>query len=134
MQQAVGWPVFRDWQSEMGLRKNRVTLPSRLFHDQHTCRSVPRIEVKFPEALEPSRGNIAEIERRRSRPSHAMRTQSELVIKINIRILVPLLAGKAGRDQTLSQTCRRRDVNRSRRSVVRPPPFSAANISSRVGS
>ena len=73
-----------------------------LLHDQHSCRSVPGIEIELPEAVEPSRRDVAEIKRSRSRPPDTVGPQCELVIEINIWILVPLLAGETGGNQTLA--------------------------------
>src|SRR5581483_195756 len=47
---------------------------SRLFDHQHARRGIPGIEVEFPEAIESPRGNTAQVQRRRSRAPHAMRS------------------------------------------------------------
>ena len=73
------------------------------FDNQHACRRVPGIEIELPEAVEASAGHTAQVERRRTRPPHAVRAQSDLMIEVNVRILVPLVAGKAGGHQAFGQ-------------------------------
>src|ERR1700722_20368501 len=64
---------------------------ARFFHDQHTSRRVPRIEIELPEAVKASAGHVAQIERGRSSAAYAVRSQRDLVVEVNIRILVPLV-------------------------------------------
>ena len=51
------------------------------------------------------------------RPPHPVGAQRELVIEINIRVLMPLVARETGGDQALPQVRRRRHVDRL---VVQP--------------
>src|ERR1039458_6221458 len=67
--------------------------------------------MESPEAVEASRGHVAQIERGRSRPPYSVRVQRDLVIKINIRILVPLVAGKARAQKAFLQCSRLRDTD-----------------------
>src|ERR1700756_4071158 len=87
-------------------------LAARFFHDEHAPSGIPGIEIKFPEAIEAAAGDIAQIERRRSRAPDAVRAQRDLVIEINIGILVALMAGKTGRDQAFLQLRGLRHVDR----------------------
>ena len=87
-------------------------LAAGFFHDEHARSRVPGIEIKFPETVEATASHIAQIEGGRSRAPHAVSAQRNLVVKMNIRILVPLTAGKAGREQALLQLRRFRNVDR----------------------
>ena len=82
-----------------------------LLDDQHARRGIPRIEIELPEAVVASRSHVAQIERRRPRPAHAMGVQRDLVVKINIRIFVPLVAGKTGGQQAFFQRSGFRNVD-----------------------
>src|SRR5579862_1189423 len=86
-------------------------LSSRLFDDQHTRGCVPGIEIKFPEAIKASAGHAAQIKSSRSRAPHPMRSQRDLVIKINVRILVTFVTGKSCRDKRFRQTGDLRHAN-----------------------
>src|SRR5436309_6095987 len=86
-------------------------LASRFLHDQHTRRRIPRIEVELPKSIETPAGNTAQIKCSRSGAPHSMRAQSDLMIKENIRILVPLMTGETGRHQTLRQIVRLGNMN-----------------------
>ncbi len=90
--------------------KARYLAPS-LLNDQNAGRRIPGIEIELPEAVVTSRGHIAQIERRRARTAHAMGMQRDLVIEVNVRILVPLVAGKTGGQQAFFQRGGFRDVN-----------------------
>src|SRR5256886_7089366 len=79
------------------------TLASRFLHDHHPRRRIPRIEVELPKSIETPAGNTAQIKCSRSGAPHSMRTQSDLMIEKNIRILMPLMARETGRDQALRQ-------------------------------
>ena len=74
-----------------------------LFDNQHARSRVPGIEVELPEPVEAAAGHAAQVERRRTRAPHAMGAQSDLVIEVNVRILVPLVAGKTSGHQALRQ-------------------------------
>src|SRR5205807_75632 len=75
-------------------------LASSFFDDEHTRRRIPGIQVELPKTVEASAGHIAQVECRRSCPPYSMSMQRDLVVEINIRILVPLVAGKSSSDQT----------------------------------
>src|ERR1039458_1625024 len=67
------------------------------FLDQKRARGrVPRIQIEFPEAVVAPAGDVGQVEGRRSGAPQAVRAQRDLVIKVNVGILVPLVAGKAG--------------------------------------
>src|ERR1022692_2282407 len=78
-------------------------LSASYFHDEHTRGRIPRIEIEFPETVEAPAGYVAQIQRSRSRAAHAVGAQRDLVVEVNIRVLVPLVARKAGGHQTLLQ-------------------------------
>src|SRR5208337_121646 len=82
------------------------------FLDQeHAGGGVPGIEVEFPEAVIAAAGDIDQVEGRRSRTPHTVRAQGDLVIEVDVRIQVPLVAGKASPEQRLSQLPRFGDVD-----------------------
>src|ERR1700758_2517424 len=85
---------------------------SRLFNDQRARRRIPRIQIEFPEAIEPPAGHAAQIERRRSRAPYTVGAQRDLVIEIDVGILVPLVAGEAGGHQAFLQLRYLRHANR----------------------
>ena len=70
-------------------------------NQKHARCRVPRIQVEFPEAVVASAGDIGQIERGRPGASHSMRAQRDLVIEVNIRILVPLVAGETGAEDAI---------------------------------
>jgi len=80
--------------------------PSGLFYKKDAGRSVPGIQIELPKTVKPARRHIAQIERRRASSPHAVRAECELMIKINVGILMPLMAGEAGSNQTLRQISR----------------------------
>ncbi len=110
MQQAVGGQGLAAIEFKRRSVEPRY-FPARLFYNQHARCSVPRIQVELPEAVVASRSHVAQIERSRSRPAHAMGVQRDLVVKINIRIFVPLVAGKPGGQQTFFQRSGFRNVD-----------------------
>src|SRR5438132_6557328 len=78
-------------------------LASRFLHDQHARCRIPRIEVELPKSIETPAGNTAQVKCSRSGAPHSMRAQSDLMIKENIRIFVPLMTGETGGHQALRQ-------------------------------
>src|SRR5579885_3229179 len=76
--------------------------PACFLNDQGACRCIPGIQIEFPEPFEAPACDRAQIERRRSCPPDPMSMQRDLVIEINIRVLVALVTGEAGRDQRFS--------------------------------
>src|SRR5664279_5149572 len=64
---------------------------------------VPRIQIEFPEAVVAPAGDVGQVERRRSSAPHTMRAQRDLVIKVDVGILVPLVAGKASAEDRFRQ-------------------------------
>ena len=65
-----------------------------LFNDQHPRSRIPGIEIELPESVETSAGHAAQVQGRRTRAPHTVGAQSDLVIEVNIRVLVPLWLGK----------------------------------------
>ena len=82
-----------------------------LFYQQHAGCGIPWIQIEFPESIEPSAGNIAEIERRRTRPPYSMTTQCDLVIEEDVRIFMPFVAGKPRSQQRFRQIRNLRNLN-----------------------
>ncbi len=77
--------------------------PARLFDQQDPCRSVPWIEFEFPKGIDSTGGDAAKIESGGACTAHSVRAKSDLVIVVNIRVLVPLMAGEASGYQALNQ-------------------------------
>ena len=50
-------------------------LPTGLFDNQHARRRIPWIEIEFPEPVKPSRCDIAQIKRGRTRPPYPVGAQ-----------------------------------------------------------
>src|SRR3954470_5018980 len=84
---------------------------SRLFDQQDAGGGVPGIEIEFPKSFHPAGGNAAQIESRGAGAAHSMRAQRDLVVVVDVRALVALVAGEAGGDQALNQLLRLRDAN-----------------------
>ncbi|EPX83793.1 hypothetical protein ruthe_02590 [Rubellimicrobium thermophilum DSM 16684] len=93
-----------------GLWPSRIapTRPPRLLHDQQTRRHVPGVQAPFPEAIVASRGDIGEVERRRSQPPHprAFGHQPRQILQRR-RQGVARAEGDAGSEQRLGQACAR---------------------------
>src|ERR1017187_4344521 len=110
MQQAIGGhglaAVELEWRSV-----EPPALATSFLYDQHARRRVPGIKIELPESVVAPRSDVAQIERGRPRPAHSMRAQRDLVIEENIRILMPLVAGKPGRQQAFFQRSGFRDLN-----------------------
>src|SRR5258708_1555291 len=87
-------------------------LASGFFHDQSASGRIPGIEIELPETVEAPAGDVTQVQRRRSGPANAMRMQRDLMIKVNVRILVPLVAGKSRSQQGFLQLRNLRHVNR----------------------
>ena len=71
-----------------------------------------RIQVELPESVESPRSYVAQIQRRRPRAPHAVGVQRDLMIKMNVGIFMPLVAGKPGREHRFFQRRRLRNLNR----------------------
>src|SRR5580704_282635 len=80
-------------------------------HDEHTCRGVPRMQTEFPEAVEATAGNGAEIESSGTVAANTVRAQSEFPVVVNVSIAVALMGGEAGGDQTRRQFLDRRNMD-----------------------
>ena len=86
------------------------------------------IQIEFPIALDPARGTIGQVERRRAGTANAVRSQSQLLVEVNIGIGMALVAGKAGGQQALRQVLDFGDVQaagrfRSSAAATLPCPF-----------
>src|SRR5579884_3680113 len=111
MHQAVGGECLAAIEFESPAIK-AADSASRLFDDQRSGGCVPRVEIKFPEAVEAPARNIAEVESCRSSAPHAMGVKRDLVIEEDVRVLVPLVAGETGGYQALVQLADLRYVKR----------------------
>src|SRR5262245_49620580 len=86
-------------------------LPAGFLDNQNPRGRVPRVQVELPESVVPSASHGGEVKRRRTSPSHAVRSQRQLMIEVDVGILVALVAGEPCRDQALRKLRRFRDFN-----------------------
>src|SRR5215469_5251333 len=77
--------------------------PAGFAHQHHAGSCIPRVEVEFPKTVVAATGDAGQIESRRAGTAHAVRPQRQALIKVNVRILVTLLAGKTGGEQAFSE-------------------------------
>src|SRR6476659_10477876 len=82
-----------------------------LLHQQNARGGVPGVEIKLPVRVIASARQVAKIKRCRARAADAMRAQRNLVIKLDVRVLVSFVAGKACGHKTLFQLGDGRDMN-----------------------
>src|SRR5258708_26468881 len=113
-------------------------LPARFLDDEHACRCVPGIQIEFPEAIETPRRHATQVERSRSSPPHSVSSQRNLMVEINIRILMALVAGKAGGHKALVQLRYLRNVDLlavelRASSLLRGKQFAARGIIDNAG-
>ena len=54
-----------------------VTRPPGLLHDQRAGRDIPRLKFLLPEPIESPCGDVAEIDRRTSKPANGARARDE---------------------------------------------------------
>ena len=94
-------------------------LAARFLEQQDAGGGVPGIQVELPESFIAAAGHVGQVERGRAGAPHSMRAQGELVVEVNVRIVVALAAGEAGRHQRLGQIRDRRHVHRASRSEMR---------------
>ena len=86
---------------------------SSLLDDQGACRDVPRVQLFFPETIEPARRDIAEIEGGGPEPPDRTRTAKES--RKHLYLVVPPIANrlrKPGAEQRIDQRFGRRNVYR----------------------
>src|SRR6184192_2162980 len=74
-----------------------------LLYEQHAGCGIPGIQIEFPESIKPTAGYVTKIERCRTRTPYSMTMQRDLVIKKDVRIFMPLVAGKPRGQQRLCQ-------------------------------
>lgn len=75
---------------------------ARFLHDEHCGRRIPRMEIQFPESVEPAARDIAHVERGRTRPPYgpgALEKADETVDVIIPRLFHVI--GKAGGEERL---------------------------------
>ncbi len=118
---------------QVGLPGEARNLAPSLLHQQNPRRRIPRIQIELPERIQRPEATYAKSSAADPAPPHPVRTQRELLVKMNIRAQVALLAGKPRSHQRFGQF----------RSPRGPDPFavqpcalsfSALNNSSRMGS
>ena len=95
-----------------------------LLDDQRARRDVPRVERLLPEAVEPARRDVAEIEGRRAEPPHRARDRQELRRTARRAPPASLLhvVGKPGAEQRIDQ---RRGRRHAQRRAVEPGAVAA---------
>src|ERR1035438_2627256 len=57
--------------------------PTSLFHQQNPSRRIPRIQIELPKCIHAASGNVSQIQSCRASPPHPMRTQRELLVKVD---------------------------------------------------
>src|SRR5260370_41865127 len=73
-------------------------------HEQHSSSGVPRLEAKFPEAIETTGSDAGEIERGGAVAAHAVRAQREIVIVMNIGICETFVNRESSAEQAGGQS------------------------------
>src|ERR1700693_88286 len=84
---------------------------ARFLDNQHAGSGVPGIEVELPESVEAATGDATQIQSCRSRAPNSVGAQSNLMIKVDVRILVPLVTGKARGHQAFGEIRGLRHLN-----------------------
>src|SRR5579864_519567 len=105
-QRIVDKPIRCERLSAVQLKRAAVKIrhsAARFLHHQHASSRVPGIEIEFPKTIEAAAGDGTQIQRSRSRTPHPVRTQGDLVVKVDIRILMSLMAWKASGDKGFGQ-------------------------------
>src|SRR5688572_9188401 len=124
--QVVNQSVAREHASgarSEGLTRNRGDAPTGFLDNEAPGRHVPRLNLRLPIAIEPSRGDVTEVERRRPEPPHRLRFGDELPEQADELFGIPLDAVVKTRDeQRVDQRVRRRYPQRR---PVQPGPLSA---------
>src|SRR5262249_22547586 len=85
--------------------------PAGLLDDEQPGRDVPGVELQLPEAVEASRGDVAEVERGAAVAAHragALHQRGE-VVEI-VLVAAAHVVGEAGRDERLGERARLRDA------------------------
>src|SRR5258708_40274342 len=72
---------------------------SCLLHQQKSRGCIPRLQPKFPKAIEASCRNAGKVQSSGAVAPHSMRAQGEVVIIMNVRIGAALVHGKSGAKQ-----------------------------------
>src|SRR5689334_14940103 len=71
------------------------TLAAGFSDQQDSRRHVPRVQAKFPKAIQAPARDVRQIESCRTGPSDAVRHHRELVVEVDVDVLMPFLAGKS---------------------------------------
>src|SRR5215469_13606277 len=87
-------------------------LASGFLDNQDPGRRIPRVEVKFPEAIEAATGDTAQVERCRPGTADAMSPQRDLVVEENVRILVAFMTRESCGHQAFFQLRDFRNLDR----------------------
>src|SRR5579875_1644379 len=64
------------------------------FDEQVAGGGVPGVQVELPEGFKAAGGDVGEVDSRRAGAADAVRAQRELLVEMDVRVLVALVAGK----------------------------------------
>ena len=96
---SVSWPRI-----ENGLPEKSLSLPPASVMIKDAGSDIPRLELKFPETIEPAASNIAKIERCRSAAANPLASSHERLEIAQIEVgEVAVIVGKSGGEQGLVQ-------------------------------
>ena len=70
--------------------------PSCLFDEQDPGSGVPGVESEFPEAVYTARCDATKIQGSGAGAAHSVGAQCDLVVVVDVRVFVALVAGKTG--------------------------------------
>jgi hypothetical protein len=76
---------------------------SRLLDKKHTGSHIPWIQIEFPKRIDPAAGDVGEVDGGSAGAAHAMSFHRQLVKEMNVDVLVPPMAWKAGGDERFSE-------------------------------
>jgi hypothetical protein len=98
--QAIGGQIFAAVEAELAARESSHSTAC-LGHQQNAGGCIPGVEVELPEGVHAATSYVSQVERGRTGTAHAMRPQGEFLIKMDVRTVVALVAGKARGNQGL---------------------------------
>src|SRR5690242_13236710 len=84
---------------------------ARFADQENSRRHVPGVQAELPERVEAPSGDVRQVDRRRTGAAHAVRSHRYLVIEMDVDVVMPLPAGKAGGSETVRQALRLRYLN-----------------------
>src|SRR5205807_10422090 len=95
-----------------------------ILNDHNSILRYPLIQIEFPKSIKTPAHHRAQIQRCRSGPPDSMRSQRDLMIKINIRVLVAFVARETRGQKRLCEFWNSRNVNRPFVEICSRAPFS----------